>query len=91
MLTVRWDNKALNDLTEILDYIDEYNSVAASKLKVNVEKMAESLADMPYRFPNGRVSNTREVVVHPNYIIVYMVSSNYVDILAILHSRKEYP
>lgn len=91
MLTVRWDNKALNDLAEILDYIDEYNSVAASKLRINVEKMAEGLADMPYRFPNGRVSNTREVVVHPNYIIVYTVSSNYVDILTVLHSRKEYP
>lgn len=81
MLTVRWDNDALNELTEILDYIDEYNPTAASKLKNNIEKMAESLADIPYRFPNGRVSNTREAVVHPNYV----------DVLAVLHSRKEYP
>lgn len=91
MLTVRWDSNALNDLTDILDYIDQYNPIAASKLRINIEKMAESLADMPYRFPNGRVSNTREVVVHPNYIIVYTVSSNYIDILAVLHSRQEYP
>lgn len=77
MLTVRWDNEALNDLIETLDYIEQHNTVAANKLKINIEKTAESLADMPYRFPNGRVSNTREVVVHPNYIIVYMVSDNY--------------
>lgn len=46
---------------------------------------------MPYLFRLGRVPGTREQVVHPNYIVVYQVGSDVIDILRILHSRQQYP
>ena len=46
---------------------------------------------MPYLFRPGRVSGTRERVVHPNYIVVYQVGDDAIDILRVLHSRQRYP
>ena len=43
-----------------------------------------------YLYRHGRVSGTREMVVHPNYIVVYRVT-HVVEILNVLHSRQEYP
>ncbi len=46
---------------------------------------------MPYLFRLGRVPDTREHVVHPNYIVVYQVGDEVIDILRVLHSRQQYP
>jgi addiction module RelE/StbE family toxin len=46
---------------------------------------------MPYLFRLGRVAGTREHVVHPNYIVVYQVGNEVIDILRVLHSRQQYP
>jgi toxin ParE1/3/4 len=34
---------------------------------------------------------TREAVIHPNYVIVYQVAKDSVVILAVLHARQNYP
>ena len=47
----------------------------------------------PKACPNhrpARVPGTREAIVHPNYILVYRVGET-IDILAVLHSRQQYP
>ncbi len=31
------------------------------------------------------------MVVHPNYIVVYRVTETRVEIVAVVHSRQEYP
>lgn len=66
MLTVKWKNSAQIDLAEIVGYIEQYNQAAAVKIRLLIETTAESLAEMPYKFPRGRVPNTREVVVGAN-------------------------
>lgn len=45
---------------------------------------------MPYGFKHGRLSGTREMVVHPNYLVVYRVTER-VEIVMVLHTRQEYP
>ena len=40
---------------------------------------------------SGKVPGTREIVAHPNYIIIYQVSENTVDVLRVLHSRQQFP
>ncbi|WP_307139206.1 type II toxin-antitoxin system RelE/ParE family toxin [Duganella sp. Leaf61] len=45
----------------------------------------------PYWYRPGRVAGTREIVVHPNYIVVYQVCPNVIEIIAVLHSRQQYP
>ncbi|WP_090220109.1 type II toxin-antitoxin system RelE/ParE family toxin [Pseudomonas cedrina] len=41
-------------------------------------------------FKQGRLSGTREMVVHPNYLVVYRVIEQ-VEILTVLHTRQEFP
>jgi addiction module RelE/StbE family toxin len=78
-------------LVEILDYIEQRNATAAQNLHAAIVQSAENLPLMPYLFRPGRVPGTRELVVHPNYIVVYQVGSDMIDILRILHSRQQYP
>jgi toxin ParE1/3/4 len=89
--TVRWSEEASTDLVEIIDYIVQRNATAAQNLYAAIVQSAENLPLMPYLFRPGRVPGTRELVVHPNYIVVYQVGSDVVDILRILHSRQQYP
>jgi len=41
-----------------------------------------------YRF--GRMPGTREIVVRPNYLVIYRVTDQ-IDILAVLHARQKFP
>ena len=91
MQTVRWSDEATTDLVEIIDYIEQRNTAVAQSLHAAVIQSAESLPQMPYLFRTGRVAGTREHVVHPNYIVVYQVGTDVIDILRILHSRQQYP
>ena len=91
MQTVRWSEEATTDLVEIIDYIEQRNAAAAKNLYAAIVQSAENLPLMPYLFRPGRVPGTREFVVHPNYIVVYLVGSDAIDILRILHSRQHYP
>ena len=37
------------------------------------------------------MKNTREAVVHPNYVLVYEVSGSTVTILRVLHTSQAWP
>ncbi len=91
VLPVEWKTAASLDLIEIIDYIAQENPTAADKMKVMIYEAAERLGEMPYINRRGRVAGTREKIAHPNYIIVYRVASDKVEILNIVHSRKNYP
>ena len=91
MQTIRWSDEATTDLVDIIDYIEQRNALAAQNLHAAIVQSAENLPLMPYLFRPGRVPGTRELVVHPNYIVVYQVGSDVIDILRILHSRQQYP
>jgi plasmid stabilization system protein ParE len=75
----------------IIDYIEQRNATAAQNLYATIVQSVESLPLMPYLFRPGRVTGTREQVVHPNYIVVYLVGTDVIDILRVLQSRQEYP
>ena len=56
-----------------------------------IETAIAPLAEHPYLFRPGRVAGTRELVAHPNYIVVYRVTATAVEIVNILHARQHYP
>ena len=91
MLPVEWKLAARLDLIEIIDYIAQENPQAAEKMKRLLDEAAERLGEMPYINRRGRVAGTREKIAHRNYIIVYRVAADKVEILNIVHSRKNYP
>ena len=91
MQTVRWTDEATTDLVEIIDYIEQRNAASALALLAAIVQSVENLPLMPYLFRPGRVAGTRGHVVHPNYIVIYQVGSEVIDVLRVLHSRQQYP
>nr|WP_253353404.1 type II toxin-antitoxin system RelE/ParE family toxin [Neisseria perflava] len=76
VLPVEWKTAARSDLIEIVDYIARDNPQAADQMKFILYEAAERLGEMPYINRRGRVAGTREKIAHPNYIIVYRVTSD---------------
>ena len=91
MLLIEWKHNAVLDLIEILDYISQRNPIAAGKLEQTINEAVEKLAESPYSARSGRVVGTREKIAHPNYIIVYRVFTDKIEILNIVHSSRNYP
>lgn len=85
-----WRAEARADLVAIITYIAERNIAAAERLRAAIVHTAELLPDHPFIHRPGRVTGTREAVVHPNYILIYRVAEQ-IEILAVLHARQQYP
>lgn len=86
-----WRESALDNLETIIAHIAERNGPAAQRLKSAIEARADGLTRHPFLYRVGRVPGTREAVVHPNYILIYRVHADAVEIVAIVHSRRRYP
>ncbi len=89
--SIHWALNALDDLETIVSYIEQYSPRAAHQLEHDIVHSAEQLPNHPYLYRVGRVSGTREMVVHPNYLLVYQVEMNSITILNVLHARQDYP
>lgn len=92
MLPVVWLPSAEEDLELIITYIAELNPAAARKLKTRLEDSLLPLSEHPYLYRSSeRVQGVRELVAHPNYIIVYRITASAVEVVSVLHARQEYP
>lgn len=89
-MLVEWNPVARASLWTILDFIGERNVFAAQDLYDAIANATEALPKHPDLYRPGRVAGTREMVVHPNYIGVYRVTSG-IEILNVLHARQQYP
>lgn len=91
MLSLVWTEAALDDLDAIMTFIGEENLAAAERLQSAIEACAERLPECPFMYRTGRVPGTREAVVHPNYLLIYEVHIDTVEVMRVVHSRQEYP
>jgi toxin ParE1/3/4 len=92
VLPVVWLPSAEEDLELIITYIAELNPTAARKLKARLEDALLPLSEHPYLYRSSeRVQGVRELVAHPNYIIVYRITTSAVEVVSVLHARQEYP
>lgn len=90
-LTIRWFEGARNDLARIIAYISEDNPSAARNLRDRIEQSVLPATDHPYMFRGGRVPGTREIVAHPNYIVIYRVSESEIQVVQVVHAARQYP
>lgn len=91
MQYVVWLETASKDLDEILGYIEDRNVLAALNLQESIEYAVSQLPFHPYLYRLGRVPGTRELVIHPNYLVIYRVSVSAIEIINVMHSRQQYP
>lgn len=69
----------------------ENDVAAAERLLAAIEACAEGIPSHPYMYRPGRIPGTREAVVHPNYILIYRVAADAVEIVNLVHARQRYP
>lgn len=82
---------ALNDRERIMDRIAEDNPQAALDLDVLFEQKADALIAHPEMYRAGRKRGTREMVVHPNYIVIYRIQGDTVEILRVKNTAQQWP
>lgn len=88
---LQWRPAAIADFLAIIDYIADDNQAAAQALKDDVAAKVSRLAKQPRAYRAGRVDGTREMVVRPNYIVIYTEDDSAVTILRVLHAAQQWP
>ena len=88
MPELEWKAPAVADLMAIVDYISDDNPDAALALMEEIQGKVAQLPAHPKRCRPGRVEGTRELVVRPNYIVVYAETAEAVTVLRVLHAAQ---
>jgi toxin ParE1/3/4 len=88
---LEWKKQANNDLIEIVVHIAEDSQVAAGQLADVILGKAEQLREHPELYRTGRKRGTREMVVHPHYIVIYRMQNDTVEILRVKHTAQRWP
>lgn len=91
MPELEWKATAVADLMAIVDYISDDNPDAALALMEEIQGKVAQLPAHPKRCRPGRVEGTRELVVRPNYIVVYAENTLDVTVLRVLHAAQMWP
>jgi len=86
-----WRDMARNDRLRIMDHIAQANPKAAISLDESFAEKAKRAAQAPSIYKPGRYPGTREIVIHPNYVMIYRVLGDTVEIVRILHARQQWP
>ena len=91
-MTVRWSPDAATDFAGIVEYIRQQNPSAADRVARAIIESVTSLESFPERGRNGRVKDTRELVLTPlPFVLVYRVKHRAVEIVRVLHGSQRWP
>ena len=86
-----WRPAAIADRKRITKHIAKDNVIAAIDLADLLLAKALVLDEHPLLGPAGRIKGTRELVVHPNYIVFYRVVGTAVEVLRVKHAAQQWP
>ena len=90
-MQINWSEQALSEVENIVNYIAEHNVVAALEMDDLISNSVMILKQMPRAGRYGRVANTRELVIHRNYIVIYEIGLDSITILNVKHASQKYP
>ena len=89
---VKWSIPAKNDLKQVHDYIAKDSKYYAQKVVQEIVAKTETLIDFPeIGCVVAEISDQgiRELIVY-SYRLVYEISKTEIDILAIIHGRRDF-
>lgn len=92
-MRIEWSLHALSDLQAISEYLEQDRSLeTANRISRSIYDAVQSLRTMPRRGRQGRLENTRELVVSSlPYLVVYQVFEERLLILNIVHGAQRWP
>ena len=86
-----WKPAAIADRKSITAYIAQDNPRAAIDMGDLLIQKAAQLDEHPRLGRVGRVKGTRELVAHPNYILIYRVVGEAAEVLRVKHAAQKWP
>ena len=87
-MLIRWTKTALASIDEIAGYIAKDNPTRAISFLRELQDAVTKLQAHPGIGRAGRVPGTRELVLHKNYIAIYRVRGDDVEILRVHHAAR---
>lgn len=87
-MALKWTRTALRNLEEIAAYIAKDSPLAATRFVMELKDKTGKLEAHSGMGRAGRVPGTRELVIHKNYLAIYRVREERVEILRIHHVAK---
>ncbi|CAM4202442.1 type II toxin-antitoxin system RelE/ParE family toxin [Roseateles saccharophilus] len=89
---LEWRPQASANLLLIIAEIAEDNPDAADNLMNEIESKAVALLDNPKLYKvSPRAKGLREMVIRPNYLVFYRESPTLVEIVNVIHARRQWP
>lgn len=86
-----WRPTAIADRKKITAYIAQDNPQAAIEMGDMLIEKAKQLDEHPKLGRVGRVKGTRELVAHPNYILIYRIVGEVAEVLRVKHAAQKWP
>ena len=86
-----WRQTALNDRSKIMDHLILHNPEAAIALDEIFELKAENARQRPTLYRKGKVPETREIVATSNYVMIYLIADEAVEMVRLIHARQRWP
>ncbi len=90
-MNIVWTNSAENDRDTIVNFIAEDNIQEALKFDMLIDELCTTLKNHPKSGRYGRIENTYETAIQAHYILIYQISEETVEILAIVHDLRKFP
>lgn len=91
-MTLRWTRRALRDMQYLYDYIADDNPAAARRMVSRIREATGHLRRSPQMGKQGRVEDTRELVIAGTpYIVVYHLEGEELQIAAVIHGAQRWP
>jgi addiction module RelE/StbE family toxin len=87
-MLIKWTRAALASVDEIAGFIAKDNPTRATSFVLELQAAVIKLQAHPGMGRAGRVPGTRELVLHKNYIAIYRVRDNDVEILRLHHAAR---
>lgn len=90
-MKLAWARTAHADRKAIREHIAQHAPKAALYLDELISNKAALLLTHPELGRIGRVTGTRELVAHKNYILVYDLTDSMIRVLRVLHTARQWP
>lgn len=88
-MSIKWTRTALRSVDEIAAYIAKDNPARATSFVLELQGAVTKLQDHPGMGRAGRVPGTRELVLHKNYIAIYRVRGDDLEVLRLHHAARD--
>jgi addiction module RelE/StbE family toxin len=87
-MLIKWTRAALASVDEIAGFIANDNPTRPNSFVLELQAAVTQLQAHPGMGRAGRVPGTRELVLHKNYIAIYRVRGDDVEILRLHHAAR---